>query len=78
MEETQNVSQNVMAKLLSAQDVVERIFGGTISYRQLLKLSRDGSIPCLKLSNRYYYVADVVNHWIQVNAATPAYAKIKI
>lgn len=72
------MDENDMAKLLTAKEVVAKLFFGRISYKLLLKLSNEGSIPCLRIQKRFFYNVDVVTEWLQRNTSTPAYAKLKV
>ena len=71
------MNENGMAKLLTAKQMVQQL-SGCISYKLLLKLSNEGSIPCLRIQRRFFYNVDAVAEWLRRNTSTPAYAKIKI
>lgn len=63
--------------LLTAKEVVEKLFHNRISYRQLLQLSHEGAIPCMMLKKSYYYSATAVRMWLNKNLQTPAWTKVK-
>lgn len=64
-------------QLLTAKEVVQKIFGGKISYRRLLQLTREGQLNALKLGHSYFYNGLDVRAWLEKNLKTPAWSKVK-
>ena len=65
------------ARFLTAQEVASTFFEGKVNYMKVLRLTRKGVIPAIKLGKSYLYKQDELEAWAGKNFSTVAWAKIK-
>ena len=65
-------------KLMTAIEVSEQFFKGKVSYQKVLRLTRDGKLPCKKYGRTYIFDEECLKEYIKKNLSTPCWAKIKL
>lgn len=63
---------------LSAKDVAVEFFNNKCSYQKVLRLTRKGDIPAVKLGKSYLFKRSELERWADVNFKKPAWSKIKV
>lgn len=64
-------------KFLTAREVAQNFFGGKMTYKKVLELSKDGVLPCKKFGGAYYYTYDALKRWSDEVMNTPVWKKIR-
>lgn len=65
-------------QILTAKQVAEEIFEGKVGYQSVLRLTRLGKLPCIKLGKCYIYLRSELLRWLAENASTEGWRKIKV
>ena len=65
------------AEFMTAKEVAEEFFNGTCSYHKVLRLTRIGTLPAMKMGKSYLYRKAELENWAESNFSRPAYAKTK-
>ena len=68
----------MQSEFLTAREVAEVFFNGGGSYHKVLRLTRQGVIPGMKLGKSYMYRREELEKWAELNFSRPAYAKPKL
>ncbi len=68
----------MQSKFLTATEVATEFFNGSCSYHKVLRLTRSGVLPAVKLGKSYMYSREALVKWAEVNFNRPAYAKMKL
>lgn len=50
--------------IMTAQEVAAKFFEGKISYQKVLRLTRSGKLPAVKLGKGYVYRRSVLETWL--------------
>ena len=66
------------ADFMTAREVAEEFFKGGCSYYKVLRLTRSGVIPGMKMGKSYMYSRKELEKWAELNFSRPAYAKVKL
>jgi len=74
--ETTGTVAEAVANLLTAREVVDKVFGGKISYRMLLDMCKK-DLHCWKVGRRYFFDEKEIRNWVQKNTSTPSWAKVR-
>lgn len=64
-------------KILTARQVAEDFFEGKVSYQAVLRLTRLGKLPCVKIGKSYIFVRSERLRWLLANASTSGWRKVK-
>ena len=64
-------------EFMTAKEVAEEFFNGECSYDKVLRLTRNGMIPAMKMGKSYLYRKTELEKWAELNFSRPAYAKAK-
>lgn len=64
-------------KLLTARETSELFFGNKITYKRVLELTRNGSLPAIKIGRCYFYTLSALRDWQKRNESTPAWQKVR-
>lgn len=64
-------------EFMTAKEVAEEFFNGECSYYKVLRLTRNGIIPAMKMGKSYMYMKAELEKWAELNFSRPAYAKAK-
>ena len=62
-------------EFMTAKEVAEEFFNGECSYYKVLRLTRNGMIPAMKMGKSYLYRKTELEKWAELNFSRPAYAK---
>ena len=65
------------AEFMTAKEVAEKFFNGECSYHKVLRLTRTGVLPAMKMGKSYLYRKAELEKWAELNFSRPAYAKAK-
>lgn len=73
------IEKNIHAaeEFLTAEQVSRDYFEGKISYKNVLKLTREGGLPGIKPGKHYLYQRSALDRWTACNFDTPPYAKLR-
>ena len=63
---------------MTAKQVAIDFFEGECNYQKVLRLTRKGYLPAVKLGKSYLFRRAELEHWADENFSKPAWAKIKI
>lgn len=66
------------SKFMNAKEVACDFFNGECSYHKVLRLTRIGMLPAVKMGKSYLYSREELERWAEQNFSRPAYAKIKL
>lgn len=69
--------QSKKPKFMRAREVADSFFDGKINYAKVLKLTKEGKIPSMKIGKVYYYTQEQLIEWANRNLGTPAWNKVK-
>lgn len=64
-------------QILTAKQVAEEFFEGQVGYQGVLRLTRQGKLPCIKLGKAYLFVRSELERWLKENASTAGWRKVK-
>ena len=64
-------------EFMTAKEVAEEFFNGECSYYKVLRLTRNGMIPAMKMGKSYLYRKTELEKWAELNFSRTAYAKAK-
>ena len=64
-------------EFMTAKEVAVEFFNGECSYYKVLRLTRNGMIPAMKMGKSYLYRKTELEKWAELNFSRPAYAKAK-
>ena len=67
-----------MNDFMNARQVASDFFHGSCNYQKVLRLTRKGILPAVKLGKSYLYRRNDLEHWAIINFSKPAWSKIKI
>ncbi|WP_427112718.1 helix-turn-helix domain-containing protein [Megasphaera sueciensis] len=65
-------------EFLTAAEVVTDFFNGKFHYQSVLRMTRQGKLPAVKIGKGYLYRRSELEKWAENNFATPCWSKIKI
>ena len=54
-------------QLLTAKEVADDFFAGKVSYQKVLRLTRHGILPAMKLGKESLYSRDALKQWVKQN-----------
>ena len=57
-------------RFLRAREVAENFFQGKISYIKVLKLTKEGILPGIKIGKNYFYTPEALTVWADRNGRT--------
>ena len=63
---------------LNAKDVAAEFFNGECNYQKVLRLTRKGFLPAVKLGKCYLFKRSELERWADDNFSKPAWSKIKV
>lgn len=63
---------------LTAKQVAIDFFNGECNYQKVLRLTRTGYLPAVKLGKSYLFRRSELEHWSDINFNKPAWAKMKM
>ena len=63
-------------EFLDARQVSSIYFKNHISYKAVLKLCKEGKLPCLRIGRRYKFRAADLDEWCDRNFKTPTWRAI--
>lgn len=72
-----NKNDNQEQGFMTAQQVAEEFFEGKFNYHGILRLTRTGKLPAVKVGKKYLYRRSDLEEWIELNFTTPADTDIK-
>lgn len=64
-------------EFLTAEEVSKDYFGGKISYKNVLKLTREGGLPGIRSGKHYIYHRKALDNWTNKNFNTPPSRKFQ-
>lgn len=64
-------------EFLTAEEVSRDYFDGKISYKNVLKLTREGGLPGIKTGKQYLYQRQALDAWTYSNFNTPPNRKFR-
>lgn len=64
-------------KVLTAKQVAEEFFQGQFNYQGVLRLTREGKLPAIKIGKSYLFLQSELERWVEKNFNTPAWNAIK-
>ena len=63
---------------LTAKEVAVEFFNNEWGYQKVLRLTRNGILPAVKMGKSYLYQRSQLRKWAEINFNSPAYSKIKV
>ena len=63
---------------MTAKQVAKDFFRGECSYQKVLRLTRKGYLPAVKLGKSYLFKRSELERWATENFSKPAWRKIKV
>ncbi len=63
---------------MTAKEGAVEFFYNEWSYQKVLRLTRNGILPAVKMGKSYLYQRTQLKRWADMNFKSPAFAKIKI
>ena len=63
---------------MTAKQVAKDFFHGECSYQKVLRLTRSGYLPAVKLGKSYLFKRSELERWANENFSKPAWSKIKV
>lgn len=67
----------MQSNFLTAHQVATEYFNGTLSYKNVLWLTREGYLPAIRQGKKYVYHIPALDLWTRRNFNTPAFAKFR-
>lgn len=68
--------QIVKDRFLTAREVVEVFFEDKLKYSRVLKMTREGYLPAVKMGKSYVYSLKELEKWAEKNFSTPSWVKV--
>ncbi len=63
---------------LKAKDVAAYFFEGKIRYVDVLKMTKKGDLPAVKVGRRFLYLRSALEEWRSKNFYSPVWQKVKV
>ena len=63
---------------MTAKQVASDFFNGECNYQKVLRLTRKGQLPAVKLGKSYLFKRSELERWAAENFSKPAWRKIKV
>lgn len=63
---------------MTAKQVAIEFFNSELGYQKVLRMTRRGMLPAVKIGKSYLYQRSQLQKWAENNFRTPAYASLKI
>ena len=60
-------------KFLTAREVANEFFQGKLHYQRVLKMTREGELPAVKIGRAYVYLLSELQVWTKKRFGTPAW-----
>ena len=64
-------------EFMTAKQVSTDFFNNECSYYAVLRLTRKGVLPAVKMGKTFLYKREELEKWAAVNFSKPVYAKVK-
>ena len=77
MEDVQK-EQSMDMVFMTAKQVAKDFFKGECNYQKVLRLTRKGYLPAVKLGKSYLFKRSELERWATENFSKPAWRKIKV
>lgn len=62
---------------LTAEEVAQDYFCGKICYKTVLRMTREGGLPGVKMGKHYLYQRTALDRWTSCNFSTPPQARLR-
>lgn len=63
---------------LTAAEVADNFFQGKLKYQRVLKMTREGELPAIKIGRAYVYLLSELQIWVDQKFNKPAWSTRKI
>ncbi|SEJ96080.1 Helix-turn-helix domain-containing protein [Propionispira arboris] len=61
-------------KFLTANEVADEFFQGKLKYQRVLKMTREGELPAIKIGKAYVYLLSELQKWVDGKFRQPAWS----
>lgn len=65
-------------KFMTAKQVSTDFFNGNCNYQKVLRLTRQGKLPAMRMGNSYLFSKQALENWVNQNFFKPYWSKIKM
>ena len=70
--------ENKEKDFMTAKQVAIEFFNNEMGYQKVLRLTRNGKLPAVKIGKSYLYSRVQLIKWAEINFSKPACARIKV
>jgi len=60
---------------LNAKEVADKFFQGKLNYQRVLKMTREGDLPAVKIGKAYVYLLSDLQIWVDKKFKKPAWSE---
>lgn len=77
LEGPQKTEERSKEEYLTAEEVAQDYFCGKIGYKTVLRMTREGGLPGVRMGKHYLYQRTALDRWTSCNFSTPPQARLR-